>query len=107
MWDGIKSASLMIGTLSQQEKTGHIASLLRLGCDIDVSGMQQKYRPMNLISALPAIRGSYTAEKSVSGFGIPIVDWSGHLLDPNDRAASEVALDVLAEAERRIARSDH
>jgi hypothetical protein len=90
------------------EPTGemvHIASLLRLGCDIDVSGTQQKYSPMNLISALPAIRGSYTAEKSVSGFGIPIVDWSGHLLDPNDRAASEVALGVLAEAERRVARS--
>jgi len=40
--------------------------------------------------------------KGTSEFSIPLVDWSGNLLDPNDRTASELALSVLAEAENRV-----
>jgi hypothetical protein len=80
----------------------HIAAILRLGCDIKASGTQQRYAPTNLLSVLSTVVASYTRGGDTPGFCIPIVDWSGNMLDPQDKAACEGALNVLREAEKRL-----
>jgi Uncharacterized alpha/beta hydrolase domain (DUF2235) len=80
----------------------HLASIERLGCEVDVSGTRRKYSPANLTSVLQTIQGTYKGALSQGEHQIPIVDWSGDLLDPREAEARERATDLLRRAEDRL-----
>jgi hypothetical protein len=83
-------------------ETVHLASIERLGCNVDVSGTRRNYSPANLTSVLRTIQGTYKGVLSHGEHQIPIVDWSGDLLDPREAEARERATDLLRRAEERL-----
>jgi hypothetical protein len=83
----------------------HISALERLGKPVPVEGKARPYEPQNLLAVLRHIQATYSGCKTLRGStDIPVVDWSGEVLEPGEQVAGERVLDVLQCAARRSAR---
>jgi hypothetical protein len=81
----------------------HISALERLGNRVAVDGKPQIYKPKNLLAVIPYIRATYTGRtKSDEAIDVPVVDWSGNVLEPEHHHARKKVLDVLPRAENAL-----
>ena len=80
----------------------HISALERLGKPVPISGKERPYEPQNLLAVLRHIQATYLGCKTLPGtVDIPVVDWSGEVLEPGEQVARERVLDVLQFAAQR------
>jgi hypothetical protein len=83
----------------------HISALERLGNKVPVEGKDQSYEPKNLLAVLKRVSNTYSgANLSSETIQIPVVDWSGKVLEPGEHGARKRVLDVLECAARKSAR---
>jgi len=85
----------------------HISALQRLGEKVTKVGLwkrSHRYRPENLVEALPVIRATYKAPGAplLSGAEVHVIDWSGRELDPINPADCQRVLSVVTDAEKRL-----
>ena len=74
----------------------HISALERFGQRVSVDGMMRAYKPKNLEAVIPRIWATYSDEKTPAGIiDLPVVDWSGQILDPGEPVARDKVLSML------------
>jgi hypothetical protein len=73
----------------------HIAALERRGKQVRVNGKERTYAPTNLQSIISRIRDTYSENKPPRMIEIPIVNWSGEILDPGNGMARKTVLKLL------------
>jgi hypothetical protein len=73
----------------------HIAALERLDNTVKVDGKEHTYTPKNLTHILDRVRDTYSENKPSGMIEIPIVNWSGDILDPGDGKARKTVLELL------------
>jgi hypothetical protein len=78
----------------------HISALERLGKQVAVDDKKQVYQPQNLVEVIKHIQDTYSDTYSGSNtpsetIDIPVVDWSGEVLEPTDPDARERVRGVL------------
>ena len=79
----------------------HISALERLGKQVAVDGKKQVYQPKNLVGVIKRIQDTYSDTYSGSNtpsetIDIPVVDWSGEVLEPTDPDARKRVRDLLS-----------
>ena len=80
----------------------HISALERLGKVVRVEGKARIYEPQNLLAVLRHIRATYSCEeRSPGAIDIPVVDWSGEILEPREQVAQNKVREVLQCAVQR------
>jgi hypothetical protein len=78
----------------------HISALERLGKQVAVDGKKQSYQPKNLLGVIKRVQDTYSdtypgSNMSSETIDIPVVDWSGEVLEPTDPGARNKVRDML------------
>jgi len=83
----------------------HISALQRLGQEVVTDKSRGRYRPSNLLAALPIIRATYGdgAVPAPSGATIHVVDWSSEEFSPDKEADRQEVLALVTAAEKALA----
>jgi type VI secretion system (T6SS) phospholipase Tle1-like effector len=81
----------------------HISALERLGKVVRVEGSARLYEPQNLLAVLRHIQATYSGyERSPGTTDIPVVDWSGEVLEPSEQVAQDKVRETLQCAAERL-----
>ncbi|MBE7209445.1 MAG: DUF2235 domain-containing protein [Gluconacetobacter diazotrophicus] len=74
----------------------HVSALERFGRKVSINGRRMRYRPPNLLAVAAAIRATYAAVPPPPRDWIPVVDWSGKMLEPGSQKCRDTVAAAMA-----------